>query len=272
MRGEDGRIVARADGAPVVVGGIEKMSKSKRNTIDPADIIARYGADTARWFVLSDNPPERDMEWTESGIAGAHRFTQRVYRLACAVAQRPHEPSVAASTEGPARRLRQMTHQTIAFVTSAFDQFGFNVAVARLYEMVNGLAEAQRAVASNDDAALASALREGVETMALLLAPMMPHLAEEVLNLLQPGRVWTPDLPWPVADAAMLVATTQTIAIQVQGKLRATLEIGVDASEETVISAAEADTNVARALEGQRVTKRIYVPGRIVNFVIGGRT
>jgi leucyl-tRNA synthetase len=271
MRNENGEIVARADGAPVVVGGIEKMSKSKRNTIDPADIIARYGADTARWFVLSDNPPERDMEWTESGIAGAHRFTQRVYRLACAVAELPLDSSMVAPTEGPARRLRQMTHQTIAFVTGAFDQFGFNVAVARLYEMVNGLGEAQRAVASTGDAALAAALREGVETMALLLAPMVPHLAEEVLSLLQPGRAWTPDLPWPVADAAMLVAKTQTIAIQVQGKLRATMDIAVDATEEAVIKAAAADSNVARALEGQRVIKRIYVPGRIVNFVIGGR-
>jgi leucyl-tRNA synthetase len=137
--------------------------------------------------------------------------------------------------------------------------------------MVNVLGEAQRSVASSGDAALASALREGVETMALLLAPMVPHLAEEVLNLLQPGRVWTPDLPWPVADAAMLVATTQKIAIQVQGKLRATVEVAVDATEENVIRAAESDTNVARALEGQRVVKRIYVPGRIVNFVIGGR-
>lgn len=270
-RGSDGRIVSRADGEPVTVGGIEKMSKSRRNTIDPADIIARYGADTARWFVLSDNPPERDMEWTEAGIAGAHRFTQRVYRLACAVAEHPKQPGAAYATDGAARRLRQVTHQTIAFVTGAFDQFGFNVAVARLYELVNGLAEAQRSVVVQYDPALVLALQEGVNVMALLLAPMIPHLAEEVLNLMEPGRSWTSALPWPVANASLLVATTQKIAIQVQGKLRATIEVPAEATESTVIQAAEADTNVARALEGQRVVKRIYVPGRIVNFVLGGR-
>ena len=271
IRGVEGQMVTRADGAPVLVGGVEKMSKSRRNTIDPADIIARFGADTARWFVLSDNPPERDMEWTESGITGAHRFTQRVFRLACAVAEQPRVAGNLAAVDGPARWLRQLTHQTIAFVTAAFDQFGFNVAVARLYEMVNALAEAQRKVAAAWDADLAAALRDGVETMALLLAPMVPHLAEEVLDLLEPGRVWTGSLPWPVADAALLVASTQTIAVQVQGKLRATLEVPVDATAEAVIAAAEIDVNVVRALEGQRVVKRIYVPGRVVNFVIGGR-
>jgi leucyl-tRNA synthetase len=272
VKRDDGKMVARTDGTPVLVGGVEKMSKSRRNTIDPADIIARFGADTARWFVLSDNPPERDMEWTESGITGAHRFTQRVFRLASAVAEQPRAANAPGMTDGPARRLRQMTHQTIAFVTAAFDQFGFNVAVARLYEMVNALAEAQRKVAASWDADLATALRDGVETMALLLAPMVPHLAEEVLDLLEPGRVWTATLPWPVADAALLVTSTQTIAVQVQGKLRATLEVPVEATADEVIQAAEADVNVVRALEGQNVVKRIYVPGRVVNFVIGGRT
>ena len=137
---EGGQVVARETGAPVGVGAIEKMSKSRRNTVDPADIIARFGADTARWFVLSDNPPERDMEWTESGIAGAHRFTQRVYRLAVAVAELP--AGLAADAGGASRRLRQTTHQTIVSVTAALDQFGFNVAVARLYELVNALGEA----------------------------------------------------------------------------------------------------------------------------------
>ena len=268
-RGADGQVVARSDGAAVMVGGIEKMSKSRRNTIHATDIIARYGADTARWFVLSDNPPERDMEWTEAGIAGAHRFAQRVHRLACAVSEaKPLNPS-AETPDGAARRLRQMTHQTIAAVTAAFNGFGFNVAVARLYEMVSALAEAQRSPAMTDDAGLA-AVWSGVETMALLLAPMMPHLAQEVLTLLEPERAWMGPLPWPVADPALLVSTVQTIAIQVQGKLRATIEVPVDATKDAVMAAAELEVNVARALAGQRVAKRIYVPGRVVNFVLGG--
>jgi leucyl-tRNA synthetase len=267
-RRDDGRVVARETGTEVIVGGIEKMSKSRRNTIDPADIIARYGADTARWFVLSDNPPDRDMEWTEAGIAGAHRFAQRVYRLAGAVADLGVVVNNGALASQAARRLRQMTHQTIAAVTAAFEQFGFNVAVARLYEMVNALGEAQRSLAAADEPALRIALREGTETMALLLAPMMPHLADEVLDLLSPGRTWQAALPWPVADAALLVATSQTIAVQVQGRLRATIEVPVDATEAAIVGAAEAEPNVARGLAGQIIVKRIYVPGRVVNFVV----
>ena len=170
---------------------------------------------------------------------------------------------------GGERRLRQLVHQTIASVTGAFDQFGFNVAVARLYELANGLAEAQRSGAEADPM-LTAVLREGVETLALLLAPMMPHLAEEVLDLLQPGRSWVAVQPWPVAEAGLLITTTQTIAVQVQGKLRAALEVAMDATAEAIFLEAERDVNVARALAGQRVVKRIYVPGRVVNFVLGG--
>jgi leucyl-tRNA synthetase len=214
----DGGAVHRDTGEPVVVGRVEAMSKSKRNTVDPEAIIARYGADTARWFVLSDNPPERDMEWTEAGVAGAFRFTQRVFRLV----ETPGDADEGAPED--ARALRQVTHRTIAAVTDALESFAFNVAVARSYELANAIATA----------GAGSARREAAEVLARLIAPMMPHLAEEVYHRMHPGSA-TPDAP---ADA--------------------------------VIASAEAEPNVARALAGKRVLKRIHVPNRIVNFVVAG--
>nr|WP_294519366.1 leucine--tRNA ligase [uncultured Rhodopila sp.] len=263
----DGTAINRATGEPVIVGRVEAMSKSKRNTIDPGAIIARYGADTARWFILSDNPPERDMEWTESGAAGAFRFTQRVFRLAEALDGLP----VAAQPEtfGPAgRALRRATHRCIAAVTDALEGFAFNVAVARLYELANAITDAERAAA---EPGLAWARRESMEMMARLAAPMMPHLAEEIhLRLVPGGGRLVAELPWPDADPALLVAETVTIAVQVGGKLRGTIEAAPDAAADTVIAAAEAEPNVAKALEGKRIVKRVHVPNRIVNFVVAG--
>jgi leucyl-tRNA synthetase len=266
----DGSAINRATGEPVVVGRVEAMSKSRRNTIDPGAIIARYGADTARWFILSDNPPERDMEWTESGAAGAFRFTQRVFRLAEAL------DSAAAEAKpeifGPAgRTLRRATHRCIAAVTDALEGFAFNVAVARLYELANAITDAERA---KPEPGLGWARREAVEMMARLASPMMPHLAEEIHARLMPAPRLSPDnplvaeLPWPEAEPALLVAESVTIAVQVMGKLRGTIEVAPNAPAETVIAAAEADPNVAKALEGKRIVKRVHVPNRIVNFVV----
>ena len=249
----------------MTVGRIEAMSKSKRNTIDPGGIIARYGADTARWFILSDNPPERDMEWTESGAAGAFRFTQRVYRLA-----ENTGPAVAQPAECGAngRTLRRATHKAIAAVTEALESFAFNVAVARLYELANAIADSER---GGPEAGLDGARREAVEMLARLSAPMMPHLAEETMTLLYPDATdLVADLPWPVADAALLVADSVTIAVQIKGKLRGTIALPPDSMAETAIAAAEAEPNVARAWEGKRIVKRVHVPNRIVNFVIAG--
>jgi len=259
--------VHRETGEPVTVGRVEAMSKSKRNTVDPGAIIARYGADTARWFILSDNPPERDMEWTESGVAGAYRFTQRVFRLAEAAADLPAEDMPALFGDA-ARALRRATHRTIAALTEALESFAFNVAVARLYEFANAIADAERADA---EPGLAWARREAVEMLARLAAPMMPHLAEEIHARLHPGAVLlVAELAWPAADPALLVAETVTIAVQVMGKLRGAIEVPPDALADAVIAAAEAEPNVARALAGKRIVKRVHVPNRIVNFVVAG--
>jgi leucyl-tRNA synthetase len=263
----DGSVVHRETGEPVVVGRVEAMSKSKRNTIDPGAIIARYGADTARWFILSDNPPDRDMEWTESGAAGAFRFTQRIFRLAEALDGARTE--MMPDAFGPAgRALRRATHRCIAAVTDALEGFTFNVAVARLYELANAVTEGERAA---PEAGLAWARRESGEMLARLSSPMMPHLAEEIYARLYPdsGHL-VAELAWPEAEPALLVAESVTIAVQVMGKLRGTIEVAPDAAAASVIAAAEAETNVAKALEGKRILKRVHVPNRIVNFVIAG--
>jgi leucyl-tRNA synthetase len=263
----DGSVVGRDTGEPVVVGRVEAMSKSKRNTVDPGAIIARYGADTARWFILSDNPPERDMEWTEAGVAGAFRFTQRVFRLAESLDPAPAEP--AAGDIGPAARsLRHVTHRTIAAVTEALESFAFNVAVARLYEFTNAIADAQRA---SEEPGLRWALQEAVETLSRLMSPMMPHLSEEVHARLHPGSSeLVAEQSWPEPDPALLAMDSVTIAVQVMGKLRGTIAAPPNAPAEQVIGMAELEPNVARALEGKRVVKRIHVPNRIVNFVVAG--
>ena len=179
----DGTARHRETGEDVTIGRIEAMSKSKRNTIDPGSIIARYGADTARWFILSDNPPERDMEWTESGVMGGYRFVQRLFRYAEASAG--SQPPMPENFSAAAMLLRRTTHRTIAAVTAAFESFAFNVAVARIYELAGAVGEADRA---KDMAGLAYARHEALLTAARLIAPMMPHLAEEMHKLLTGTR------------------------------------------------------------------------------------
>ncbi|MBC7799354.1 MAG: leucine--tRNA ligase [Gemmatimonadaceae bacterium] len=261
----DGTATQISTQQPVVIGRVEAMSKSKRNTIDPADIIARFGADTARWFILSDNPPERDIEWTEAGVAGASRLIQRVHRLAMNLSRLPC-PTASGDTEPAALTLRRATHRAIAAVTDALETFAFNVAVARLYELVSALGDAER---GRDSADVIWARHEGMAALVRLIAPMAPHLAEEVQTLLDPkGTVLVCDREWPQADPALLAVDTVTIAVQVMGKLRATLLMPPGTSAEGVIAAAEADANVARLLAGRRILKRVHVPDRIVNFVV----
>lgn len=260
--------VKRGTDEPVTVGRVEKMSKSKRNTVAPVAIIERFGADTARWFVLSDSPPERDMEWTEAGVAGAARFAQRLFRLVRTVAESvPAQAACPADLAPQADALRRATHRTIAAVTEALEGFAINVAVARIHELTSALAEAEKtATAPGMD----FARREAARTLCLLCAPMMPHLAEEMFALLEPGTTMVVEQPWPEADPSLLTATQVTIAVQIMGKLRGTIEAAPDEAKEAVVARAEAEPNVARLLEGKRIVKRVHVPNRIVNFVTAG--
>ena len=264
-KNEDGTARHKLTGETVVVGRGEKMSKSKLNTVDPGAIVEAYGADTARWFVLSDNPPERDIEWTEAGVAGSFRFMQRVFRLAQSVA------GAHAGDEAPGDRaeaLRRTVHRTIAAVTEALEAFAFNVAVAKLYELVGAMGEAERA---GDAPGLVAARRDGMRTLARLIAPMAPHLAEEVQATIDPASLLlVAEQPWPVADPALLVVSSITIGVQVMGKLRGTIALPPGADSATALAAAEAEPAVARLLEGKRIVKRIHVPDRIVNFVVAG--
>ncbi|MBW6528014.1 leucine--tRNA ligase [Sphingomonas sp. RHCKR7] len=238
-----------ASGLPVTVGRVEKMSKSKKNTVDPAPIVDQYGADAVRWFMLSDSPPERDLEWSENGIEGAWRFVQRLWRLFDALAEGP------AGTGGDAALDRKL-HQTIASVAADVEALSFNKAVAKLYELVNAIEKAAPS-ASRDTA---------VRALVRLVAPMVPHIAEEAWARVGAGGL-VADAPWPAVDAALLVEDEVTVAIQVNGKLRDTLTLPKGLSREDVEAAALANDKVARALEGRAPRKVIVVPDRLVNVV-----
>ncbi len=250
---------ATSNGAPVTVGRIEKMSKSKRNTVDPGVIIDRFGADAARWFVLSDNPPERDVEWTETGVLGANRFVQRLYRLGATIAE--ERPVSLGATTPEAKKLRQLTHRTIEAVTEALETFAFNLAVARAYELSGALIGP-----SPTDPALLEARREAMNILIRLVAPMIPHVAEAVNEVLNPGTKLVALQPWPEADPALLVKDEVTIAVQVNGKLRGTITVPTGGEKPANIAIAR--QAVSGALKDVTVIKEIYVPDRIVNFVV----
>jgi leucyl-tRNA synthetase len=234
------------DGHPVTPGRVEKMSKSKRNVIDSDAIVDRYGADAARWFLLSDSPPERDLEWSEGGIEGAARFVQRVWRLA----------NSAASSEGEDEVLKRKLHRTIAGTGEAIEELQFNKAVAQLYELTSAIEKAKP-----------SATRaEAIRTLVLLIAPMAPHLAEECWSLLgEQGLI--ADASWPTFDPALLVDDQVTLAVQVNGKLRDTLSAPRGLDRAAAEALALASDKVQRQLGGAPPRKIIVVPDRLVNIV-----
>ena len=233
-------------GAPVTLGRVEKMSKSKRNTIDPEPIIARYGADAVRWFMLSDSPPERDLEWSEGGIEGAARFVQRVWRLAIA----------DSKADGDDEALERKRHRAVAAVTEALEGLQFNKAVAQLYELTTAIEKAKPSATRS----------RAIRTLVQLAAPAAPHLAEEAWAALGESGMIV-DVSWPKFDAAMLVEDQVTLAIQVNGKLRDTLDAPRGLDRGAVEALALGSEKVQRVLDGNPPRKVIVVPDRLVNIV-----
>jgi leucyl-tRNA synthetase len=253
-------------GAPVSIGSVEKMSKSKRNVVDPDEIVTTYGADTARWFMLSDSPPERDVQWTEAGIEGASRFLQRIWKIVSEAAGLFETPVSDSNAGLDLADLRRASHRAVARVAEDIEALRFNRAVAQIYELSNVLAK-WTAVDALPSPAHVEALREGVERLVQLVAPMMPHLAESCWALMgRPGLV--ADARWPAVDPALLVEAAIVLPVQVNGKRRGEISVPPGAATELVEKQALSLEAVARMLEGKPPRKVIVVPDRIVNVVV----
>jgi leucyl-tRNA synthetase len=272
--GDSRRATLIATGEPVTIGPIEKMSKSTRNTVDPNDIINDYGADVARWFMLSDSPPERDVEWTERGVQGVARFVQRLWRLVgeaaeiaqAAPAERPSQFSASATA------LRKATHAALAKVTDDIEKLHFNVCVAAIYEFTNVLSGVIGEIDEHDGADpgnasdLAWAIREAVNVLVQLFHPMMPHLAEECWAVLG-HKTLVAEAAWPVVERALLIEDTMTLPVQVNGKRRDEVTVARKATNTEIEAAVLALDAVKKALDGKAPKKVIIVPQRIVNVV-----
>ena len=246
IRKDSAGVIEIASGDVAEVGRIEKMSKSKKNTVDPEPIVDQYGADAVRWFMLSDSPPERDLEWSENGIEGAWRFVQRLWRMFDGL----------EDAAGEDKDLDRRLHRTIAGVAGDIEALTFNKAVARLYELVNAV----------EKAAPSASRTEAIRTIVRIVAPMVPHIAEEAwAGMGQDGLI--ADAPWPDVDPALLVDDEVTIAVQVNGKLRDTLVMPKGAPKDAVEAAALAADKIVRSLEGKTPRKVIVVPDRLVNIV-----
>jgi leucyl-tRNA synthetase len=254
----DGDLIEIATLKPVTTGGVEKMSKSKKNVVDPIQIIADYGADVARWFVLSDSPPERDFEWSDAGVRGAWGSIQKLWALAEATPAADDGPADA----GEALDLRRLAHRTVRDVTHGIEKFHFNVGIARMNELANALRKAETSTAPG----IATARREAMRLFAQIAAPFAPHIAEEAWSRIG-GTGLVATAKWPMPDPALLVSDTVTLPVQINGKRRAEIVVPASADPAAVEAAAREDEAVKSHLAGLTVRKVIVVPGRIVNIV-----
>ena len=254
----DGAWIEITTGVPAAVGPIEKMSKSKKNTVDPDTIIAKFGADVARWFMLSDSPPERDVEWTQSGVEGSARFAQRLWSVFDALP----ESGAAPGDDADSLALRKTSHKAVAAIDKAIEEFRFNSAVATIHEWVSALKKAEGA----GDGVIGARL-EGASMLARCLTPFMPHLAEACWERIgHDGFVSAAN--WPDVDTTLTTDDSVTMAVQVNGKRRAEITVPKAMDKGDVEAVAKADPDIASFIDGKTVKKTIVVPGRIVNIVV----
>ena len=265
--GDGRRAMMASTGEPVEIGSIEKMSKSKKNTVDPDDIIAAYGADTARWFMLSDSPPDRDVIWTEEGVQGAWRFVQRLWRLVAEISGINAPPARPATFGEQATAVRKAAHRALAHVSDDIDKLRFNRCVAHIYEFANALSDAIGKIEKAPAGDLCWALREAADILVRLFHPMMPHLAEECWAALG-HKTFVATEEWPQVERDLLVESTVTLPVQINGKKRADVTVTRDAGKADIEAAVLALDAVKRALEGKSPKKVIVVPQRIVNVVV----
>jgi leucyl-tRNA synthetase len=255
----DGAAYLKSTGDKLIVGPSEKMSKSKKNVVPPESIVESYGVDTIRWFMLSDTPPERDLEWTQESAEGCWRFVQRIHRMVTEAESLPPPRAAIGAVEGESLDLRRAVHRAIHAVTDDVEALRFNRAVAQIYTLANAIGDAPKA-----DGAVR---REALESLVLLSAPMMPHLAETCWRALGHTQL-VAEAPWPKADPALVRSDSVTIAVQVNGKLRGQIEVPTDAPEDIVRERALALDGVKRAMEGKAPKRVIVVKDRVVNVVV----
>jgi leucyl-tRNA synthetase len=266
-KGQVTKAISKLDGQPVISAGMSKMSKSKNNGIDPQEVIELYGADTVRLFIMFTSPPEQTLEWSDSGVEGAHRFLKRVWKLVYDFTQvteiSKDAPSIAGLTLNSAQKaLRRELHKTI---TKVSDDIGrrntFNTAIAAIMELMNHLTKAS--IDSNEDRVV---MHEAIRALVLMLTPIVPHLSHHLWNLIGDGKP-VENTAWPVVDQSALVEDEKLIIVQVNGKLRAKITVSADASKEAVEEIGFNDVNVSKFIDGKTVRKVIYVPGKLLNIV-----
>ena len=266
-KGQVTKAISKLDGQPVISAGMSKMSKSKNNGIDPQEVIELYGADTVRLFIMFTSPPEQTLEWSDSGVEGAHRFLKRVWKLVYDFTQvteiSKDAPSIAGLTLNSAQKtLRRELHKTIAKVSDDIGRRNtFNTAIAAIMELMNHLTKAS--IYSVEDRVV---MHEAIRALVLMLTPIVPHLSHHLWNLIGDGKP-VENTAWPVVDQSALVEDEKLIIVQVNGKLRAKITVSADASKEAVEEIGFNDVNVSKFIDGKTVRKVIYVPGKLLNIV-----